>query len=490
MKATQSSRLIQLALIPALFVLGAKLSLAFAVMPEVLIMLWIPNSLVLAALLHYGLRRFPLFAALIVVAQIAGDYPKFPPVEAAAFGVTDVFEATVAYLLLRFWKYDTRLAAPIDLAKFVLAAPVVAAFVACAVAAAIHGYFHAEETSYFEVLRVWWFSDGLGLLILTPLVLSLWPLGERVPHERPRLHGYDVLALLGAVAVVVAFLLSERGSFYSVPIRSVLLLPLVLYVAARFGLAETAATLLLVALAMLHVAASGRQPFGPLPLDETVLSTQEFILIMSVTALGLNALLAQLHATTRELERRVRDRTAELSAANAQLQKLAVTDSLTGVPNRRALFRLLEREMGRERRHGRELAVIMFDIDRFKAVNDHHGHAAGDAVLRHVAHVAAQAIRSIDTVGRYGGEEFVVVAPETDRAAALQLAERMREALRSSTVTVDHDQVRVTASFGVAMLRADDKEPEQLLRRADEALYAAKAAGRDCVVAEPPPTPK
>jgi diguanylate cyclase (GGDEF)-like protein len=207
---------------------------------------------------------------------------------------------------------------------------------------------------------------------------------------------------------------------------------------------------------------------------------------MNVTSLGLAGLLAQLRANTRELEVRVQDRTAELRAANELLQTLAVTDLLTGLLNRRALIDLMRREMQRDRRHRHELSVIMFDIDHFKDVNDRHGHAAGDMVLRYVAHATAQIVRSTDSLARYGGEEFVIVAPETDRGHAVQLAERIREALQSSDVAVDHHTLRVTASFGVAMLRADDKEPEQVLGRADIALYAAKANGRNRVVVDNP----
>jgi diguanylate cyclase (GGDEF)-like protein len=135
-------------------------------------------------------------------------------------------------------------------------------------------------------------------------------------------------------------------------------------------------------------------------------------------------------------------------------------------------------------RHRHELAVIIFDIDRFKDVNDHHGHAAGDLVLRHVASVTAEAVRDTDVLARYGGDEFVLVAPETDEANALRLAERIREALRSRDVSVNSHRLRVTASFGISMLRANDEEPERILARADSALYAAKTGGRDRVVVD------
>jgi diguanylate cyclase (GGDEF)-like protein len=119
-------------------------------------------------------------------------------------------------------------------------------------------------------------------------------------------------------------------------------------------------------------------------------------------------------------------------------------------------------------------------------VNDRRGHAAGDRVLRHVAAVAARTVRGIDTLARYGGEEFVVVAPDTGRSQARQLAERLREALDTSAPPVDDLPLRVTASIGVATIRDDDTGPDQLLGRADAALYAAKAAGRNRVAVDGP----
>lgn len=479
---------IQLVLVPVLFYLGAKLSLAFAVMPEVLVMLWIPNSILLATLLHFHGRRCAGFAALIVVAEIAADYPTFSLIEAVLFGAVNLLEVTVAYVLLRRWRFDPRFATPNDLAKFIMAAPVIAALTGACAAAAIYNHFRGTETSFFEFLRVWWFSDGLGLLILTPLVLSLWPPVPGVVHERGRLRWYDVVAMIAGLVVIVAFAFSYQRTFHGVTIRTFLLIPPVLYAAVRFSMRTTTAVVAAVAALLLYVTKNGQQPFGDVPIRETVTSVQELIFVMSTMSLGIAALLAQHRANTRQLEARVQDRTAALSAANRQLQELAVTDPLTGLLNRRALFDLMRREMDRERRHRHGLALIVFDIDRFKEVNDRHGHAAGDLVLQHVAATTGRMIRGTDAMARYGGEEFVLVAPETDEAGALDLAERMREALRSTEIAVDHEILRVTASFGVAMLHPDDQEPEQVLQRADRALYAAKAAGRDRVVCSAPST--
>jgi diguanylate cyclase (GGDEF)-like protein len=205
---------------------------------------------------------------------------------------------------------------------------------------------------------------------------------------------------------------------------------------------------------------------------------------MTATSLALCALLSQLRANTRELEMRVQERTAELTAANEALQRLIVTDPLTGLLNRRALRNLMRREFERSRRHRHDLAVIMFDLDHFKRVNDRFGHLAGDAVLSHVAGVATRSVRATDALARYGGEEFVIVAPETDPMEAQMLAERVREAIASSSVVFEGQQLAVTASFGVAFLCARDGDQDALIGRADAALYAAKGAGRNCVVVD------
>jgi len=465
-------------LLAILFYAGAKLSLAFAVMPEVLVMLWIPNAIVLAALLRARGGGYAWVLA-IFAGELAADWPTFSLAEALAFGAINALEVAVAYVLLRRWRFDPAFAAPADLAKFLAAGPAVAALAGACAAAGVYSYFRGITTPYAEFLRVWWFSDGLGLLMVTPLVLAFWP---PLPEaERTPVRWFDFLALAAALAVVLAFAFSPQREFHGVALRAFLLIPPVLYVAARFHLRVTAAVVAALSFGILYFVKSGRQPFGNLPPREVVGSAQELIFVLSTMSLSLGALLSQHRRNARELEERVRDRTAALSAANERLETLAATDSLTGALNRRALFEQLQREIERGRRYRHALAVIVFDVDHFKGVNDRWGHGAGDTVLRTVVEVALRILRNSDFLARYGGEEFVIVAPETDRAGALHLAERVRGALRSSEIAADGGVVRVTASFGVAYFDPGDTA-EQILLRADRALYAAKAAGRDRVV--------
>lgn len=165
-----------------------------------------------------------------------------------------------------------------------------------------------------------------------------------------------------------------------------------------------------------------------------------------------------------------------------RLHDLSVTDELTGVANRRLLIERLAREVERARRSERPLSALMVDLDHFKRVNDELGHLRGDDVLRGIARVLAENVRRLDTVGRYGGEEFALLLPDSPRAQALLVAEK----LRSAVTEIAPGGVRLTVSVGVATLPDDATTGEALIDAADRALLAAKRAGRDRVVAYEP----
>jgi diguanylate cyclase (GGDEF)-like protein len=163
----------------------------------------------------------------------------------------------------------------------------------------------------------------------------------------------------------------------------------------------------------------------------------------------------------------------------SDMSKLAMIDSLTQVDNRRLLTQLLREEVTRAGRHNLPLSVILFDLDRFKTINDSFGHNAGDVVLQEVAGVLRQAIRTSDPFGRWGGDEFLVVATNTDGNQAVELANRLRETLENCFFSTAGN---VTASFGISTYQGGDS-PETLIRRADMGLYKAKSGGRNRVAA-------
>lgn len=164
-----------------------------------------------------------------------------------------------------------------------------------------------------------------------------------------------------------------------------------------------------------------------------------------------------------------------------EIRHLAMTDSLTLVANRRALMQQAEHALAR--RSGLPLALLMVDVDRFKRINDGYGHPAGDQALRSVADLLARRLRRQDILGRYGGEEFCVIAPDTDGEGAYRLAESLRETVATTALAMGQDMLHVTVSIGYALCPAGSgRDLSELLAEADIALYAAKQAGRNRVV--------
>jgi diguanylate cyclase (GGDEF)-like protein len=174
---------------------------------------------------------------------------------------------------------------------------------------------------------------------------------------------------------------------------------------------------------------------------------------------------------------------AQLLEAREALREQATRDALTKVWNRSAIFEILERELSRGQREGASVGIVLVDFDQFKSVNDTHGHLAGDAVLREAAVRLSNTLRPYDAVGRYGGEEFLIILPGCDAEGTHKQAERMRSAIMDTPIDIPGGTVRQTASFGATVAEPGlFEDSEALIRVADEALYRAKARGRNHVV--------
>jgi diguanylate cyclase (GGDEF)-like protein len=185
-----------------------------------------------------------------------------------------------------------------------------------------------------------------------------------------------------------------------------------------------------------------------------------------------------------QLEVRVAQRTRELSSANQELAFQASTDALTGLLNRRRMMSQIEHEVERSRRYKLPLSLCMIDIDHFKRVNDSHGHLAGDRALVAVAGLLSGSLRDSDQIARFGGEEFVLLLPETDAALAQGLVDRLRLAVADLQLHADEGiAFTLTISGGIAELDIADHcdDAARMLMRADQALYGAKSGGRNCV---------
>ncbi|MET1076654.1 MAG: diguanylate cyclase [Pseudomonas sp.] len=171
----------------------------------------------------------------------------------------------------------------------------------------------------------------------------------------------------------------------------------------------------------------------------------------------------------------------QLQTVNLQLQQLSRTDRLTGLSNRGYWEECLKHEYARHRRYQSSAALVMFDIDHFKKVNDTYGHPAGDQVIQACAEVVREQVRDTDYAGRYGGEEFVILLPDIDSAGAGLFAERLRKRIEALLVTYEGQTIPFTVSLGVADLSLPTEQYQQLIERADQALYASKKGGRNQV---------
>ena len=208
----------------------------------------------------------------------------------------------------------------------------------------------------------------------------------------------------------------------------------------------------------------------------------DYQLIGRIIALALGALLL-LGAYTWQIRKRNRiiaDQNRDLENARRQAEEAARIDFLTQVANRRAFYEQAEREIERVKRYAHPLSIIMLDIDHFKRINDENGHDAGDEVLKQVAALLAETTRTTDTVARLGGEEFVILLPETELAEAAEFANRLRARIEDTPTTYNGNTIRHTASLGVTA--ASETDIDQTLARCDKLLYAAKSDGRNRVV--------
>ncbi|HEY3312143.1 MAG TPA: GGDEF domain-containing protein [Anaerolineales bacterium] len=213
--------------------------------------------------------------------------------------------------------------------------------------------------------------------------------------------------------------------------------------------------------------------FAPLPGGQTLFCAEPI-------HLPVDQQLAHLTDELLKARRALKIKDVELESVLAQADEVSHTDSLTFLPNRRRIIADLQRDVFSCDRYHKPLSIFMVDIDLFKRINDTYGHAAGDQVLRALSAEMVSSIRQIDKLGRYGGEEFLFILPSTAKKSAVRMAERLLDVVRALEINLEGEQViRVTISIGIAQYHIGKESWEELLKRADQALYESKENGRD-----------
>lgn len=441
--AREQTVLVSLAV--AYFVAG-KLGLTFSYGHPAATLIWAPSGIALGAFLILGYRIWPIIfgSAVILYASVLGPTPA-----ALALGAGNTLEGViVAYLVNRYADGRHALQNPRHSLRFagvVLLAAATMSATTNTIALVVDGLAH--WTDYGGLWLTFSLGNFVGMLLVAPPIVLY---SQGTSKLSPK-----VMAEAGAVLVVgilVCWLV-----FYRVPVElrgfptELLCLPLLLWVAFRLGRRAASVALLLLAAAAIAGTLSGYGPFVRTTPFLSLTIVQCFVAMNAVIAMSLAAL------------------ASDYSIAEAQLRELVVTDPLTGLPNYRRLLEVLSVEIARADRSHRELAVVFFDMDGLKDINDEHGHLVGSRAVCRFAETLRAACRATDTAARYGGDEFVAVLSETDQDGARLVVRRITERLFE-----DGDEPALSVSAGIAVYPRDGGTPTTLLSAADRALYVAK----------------
>jgi diguanylate cyclase (GGDEF)-like protein len=451
----QSRSLRHLGLLVALaaaYIIAGKLALRLAFVNPSVSAVWPPSGIALAAFLLLGYRVWPaIFAgAWLVYLTTAGSVAT-----SIGIAVGNTLEGLVgAYLVNRFARGPRAFDRAPDVFKLVLLAAVISTTVSATTgvtAISLAGFARWADSG--PIWLTWWLGDAVGDMVVAPAVL-LWAV-----NRRPRWNRRQVLEgaalTLGVVVVgliVFAGLLPTQVKNYPLEFLCV---PLCVWAAFRFGQREAATAVLVLSGIAIWGTLRGFGPFAQPTPHESFLLLQAFLGVTAVMTLALAAVVAQ----RTDVEHRLR--------------QLAVSDPLTGLSNHRQLEDALQAEIRRSERTERPFAVVLMDMDGLKQINDRHGHLVGSLALRRVAETLLGSCRGVDTAARFGGDEFLLILPETGQEAAWHVARRVAE-----RVARDGEKPPLSVSVGVAVYPQDGRTRESLFSAADRAMYDTKMRGR------------
>ncbi len=399
---------------------AAKLGLRFAYINSSVTTVWPPAGIALAAFVLLGYRVWPAILGAAFLANLTTTGAILPSIGIA---IGNACEGLLgAYLVNRFARGGRVFDRVRDIIRFTVLAALVSTTVSASIgiaSLALGGLVSSHDAP--RVWLTWWLGDAVGDMVIAP-ALILWIGVKPGPSwSRPQLTEAMALTLVTVLAALATF----GGVFPSrhYPL-TVVLWPIMIWVAFRFGPREAATTLVIVSFIAIYRTLHGGGPFS-------IYTTNESLVLLQVWT--------------------------------------GVTDPLTGLANHRQLIQALESEILRSRRSAQPLAVVLLDLDGLKQINDRHGHLAGSLAIRRVAEALLGSCRATDTAARFGGDEFALVLPETGEAAAWHVARGVGDRLAT-----DAEKPNLSISIGVAVYPGHGETVEALLNAADVALYETK----------------
>jgi diguanylate cyclase (GGDEF)-like protein len=436
------------AVLAAVYFGTAKLGLRFAFVNPSATALWAPTGIALAAFLIFGFRVWPgvFLGAFFANLTTAGTV-----LTSIGIATGNTLEGVAGcYLIGRFARGPQAFERAQDIFKFAFLAGIVSTAISATVGVtslSLAGF--AGWREFGPIWRTWWLGDGVGAVVVTPLVL-LWKENPRLHWTREQIVELTFLFLGLFFTLWIVF----GGRFHSevknYPLEY-LCIPFLIWAAFRFGRRKAATATCVLAGIAIWGTLQGFGPFSRETLNTSLLLVQSFVGIVAVTSLALAA------------------EVSERKRVDERVQQLVATDPLTGLANYRRLIEALELEIKRYGRSGRPFAILFFDLDGLKKINDTHGHLVGSQALCRLGEVLRAHCRQVDTPARFGGDEFAVVLPETTSAQAEQIAARIRDRIAS-----DGEIPPISVSVGSAIFPDDGESIDKLLSAADRALYGMK----------------
>ena len=431
----------------AIYYFAARLGLRFAFINSSVTTIWPPAGIALAAFVLLGYRVWP---AILGAAFLANYTTTGVVVPSIGIAIGNTLEGLLAaYLVNRFARGGRVFDRVGDILRFTMLAALVSTTVSAGIGVlslVLGGLASLEDAP--RIWLTWWLGDAVGDIVIAP-ALIIW-IGVKPAPSWTRRKLIEGIALL-LVSVAVAY--ATFGGVF--PERhyplTVLLWPVMIWVAFRFGPREAATLMVVISATAIARTLAGVGPFSVYARNESLVLLQVWTGITAVTSLVLAAVVA--------LQRDIQ----------GTWRELAVTDGLTGLANHRQLVNALEGEIKRSRRTAQPLAVVLLDLDGLKQINDRHGHLAGSLAIRRVAEALLGSCRATDTAARFGGDEFALVLPETAEAAAWHVARGVADRL-----AMDAEKPNLSISVGVAVYPGHGETVEALLNAADAALYETK----------------
>lgn len=467
---------------------------------------WPPSGFALAAILIYGRSMWSgiLIGAFLVNTQAFVDISSLQAfinavIAGIAISIGSLLQPVFGSWFLTYNTGSSRIhESPQGFLRFSLVTPIIC-LISCSIGSI--SLFLVNETPASQFLTVWttwWLGDSLGILLFTPLIL--------MTHDFKPTFTFKPTVILCFVVLIITTLFSF-GVFFTGSMRhyplAFLSLPILLIFSFQYSRLETMIAALVLSGTTTVLTLTGHGQFVVEDQNTSLLLLQSFIAITTVTAMTIS-ILSHCHTTTESLlrhensqrsvsetellqlknslEEKVSQRTQELIMAKNLAEQLARTDALTHMKNRRAFFEEYQYIFNLCKRHGQTLALLIIDIDHFKVINDTYGHHFGDHVLSLIANTILNSIRESEISARLGGEEFIVLVPQSDISEATLLAEKIRKNIACNDVRFESKRVKVSVSIGVTQQHKSDSETmKSILTRADKALYMAKTQGRNRV---------